>query len=668
MTDAQTTASDSSPAPALEQAVASEPRGETSSSGDRAPRGPRPQRKARGDRRDRPERAERSDGREASARRERPVEPRRDHRGRRLDLSPPRFNVDELAALAGAPLWQAVHDAAIVEVTPAAVVVEVRPAGHATLKALVRPEELSDLTVGRTLRVRLLDPPTAGEMLPFASVRQARDLGRFEEMQKSAEVEGGVKGAIVREVKGGYAVALFADEAFDVADGAVRAFLPASQATLGRYGPSRHEKVVGLTGHFQVAEVDLERANLVVSRRAILEAARDAETRAKLASLKEGDVVQGRVTSIAPYGAFVDVGGLDGLLHRDDLSWDGRGRIDSFVKVGEVLDVKVLQLKDTKLKVGLKQLKPDPWAEVRAAFAEGSIVKGIVVGLADFGAFVKLPIPSNPAEHVEGLIHISEVSYAKIKHPSSKFQIGQEIDVKVLGLDTENRRMSLSTKALEKNPFEAIAEQFPVGAVLKAKVKSLTEFGAFVALSETVDGLVHIGEISWTEHPAHPSELLTIGAEVEIVVLNVDVAKQRVSCSMKRTQENPFDAWEKKYKTGSRHKLKVVQVNDKGASLEVEKGLSCFCFFRDLLDKEGNAVERGQDAVKIGETIEVEVRQFDRKFKKVSVSMKAVVEGETRAAYDEYKAKEQGSQKLNPLADKLKALADRSAAEKKTEG
>jgi small subunit ribosomal protein S1 len=170
---------------------------------------------------------------------------------------------------------------------------------------------------------------------------------------------------------------------------------------------------------------------------------------------------------------------------------------------------------------------------------------------------------------------------------------------------------------------------------------------------------VHIGEISWTEHPAHPSELLTIGQDVEIVVLNVDVAKQRVSCSIKRTQENPFDAWEKKYRQGSRHKLKVVQVNDKGATLEVERGLSCFCFFRDLLDKEGNPVERGQDAVKMGEEIEVEVKNFDRKFKKVSVSMKAVVEGETRAAYDEYKQKEQGSQKLNPLADKLKALADK---------
>jgi small subunit ribosomal protein S1 len=283
-------------------------------------------------------------------------------------------------------------------------------------------------------------------------------------------------------------------------------------------------------------------------------------------------------------------------------------------------------------------------------------VKGIVVGVADFGAFVKLPLPSNPAEHIEGLIHVSEISYSKVKHPSAKFSIGQEIEVKVLGLDAENRRMSLSTRALEKNPFEAVAQQFPVGTVVKAKVKSLADFGAFLQLTDTVDGMVHIGELSWIEHPKHPSELLTIGQEVEAVVMAIDVAKQRVSCSIKRTQENPFDAWEKKYREGSRHTLKVIRADDKGAQLEVEPGLSCWCSWRDLLDSTGNAVEKASDAVKQGQMIEVEVRQFDRRFKKVSVSMRAVVEGETRAAYEAYKKQEQGEQKLNPLADKLKGI------------
>lgn len=554
-------------------------------------------------------------------------------------------------------MWQAVHDAVILEVTPAFVVVEVRPVGAEPLKAVVKPEEVPELTVGKGLRVRLNNPPAAGEALPTASVQQARDLDRFDAMARAKDGEG-VQGAVVREVKGGYSVALFADDAFDVADGAVRAFMPASQASLGRFGPQKGEKIVGSVGRFAVSEVDLERGNIVVSRRAMLAAARDAAIQERLATIKEGDVVTGTVKSIVAYGAFVDVDGLDALLHREDLAWDaGRGaRIESYVKPGQTLELKVLQVKDKKLKVGLKQLKPDPWAEVRAAFSEGAVVKGIVVGIADFGVFVKLPLPSNPAEHVEGLIHVSEISYGKVKHPSARFSIGQEIDVKVLGLDAENRRMSLSTKALEKNPFEAVAEQFPVGTVVKAKVKSLADFGAFLQLTDTVDGLVHIGELSWIEHPKHPSELLTIGQEVEAVVMAIDIAKQRVSCSIKRTQENPFDAWEKKYREGSRHMLKVIRVDDKGAQLEVEPGLTCWCSWRDLLDSEGNAVEKASDAVKQGQMIEVEVRQFDRRFKKVSVSMRAVVEGETRAAYEAYKKQEQGEQKLNPLAEKLKGI------------
>ncbi len=582
-------------------------------------------------------------------------EVRRDHRGRALDLSPPRFNVDELAAVAGMPLWQSVHDAAIVEVTPAAVVVEVKPLGHDAVKALVRPEELADLAIGTALKVRLLDPPKDGEGLPLASAKQARDLARFDEMQGSLDLEA-VPGAVVREVKGGYSVALFTTEMFGVGDGAIRAFLPASQATLSRFGPQRGDRIVGGVGDFKVGEVDLERGNIVVSRKAVLFAERDRETKERLSSLKEGDVVTGVVRSIMPYGAFLDVDGLDGLLHRDDISWDHRGRIDQHLRVGQKLEVKVLAVKERKLKLGLRQLRTDPWGEVRAAFAHGSVVKGVVTGLADFGVFVKLPLPENPSESIEGLIHVSEISYAKVRHPSARFQIGEEIDVKVIGLDADNRRMSLSTRALERNPFEAIAEKFPAGTVVKAKVKTLADFGAFIALSESVDGMVHIGEISWTEHPQHPSELLTIGQEVEAVVMSVDTAKQRVSCSIKRTQENPFDVWEKKYRPGTRHKMKVVRADDKGATLEVEAGLSCYCSWRDLLDKDGNAVERATDAVKQGMNIEVEVRTFDRRFKKVSVSMRAVVEGETKKAYDEYKKKEHTTGGLNSLADKLKGV------------
>jgi small subunit ribosomal protein S1 len=565
--------------------------------------------------------------------------------------------VDELAALAGPPLWQAVHDAVVLDVTDAATFVEVRPLGHPPIKAALPPSELVGRSPGDAVRVRLADQPTAGETVPSASARQAEALDHLDELKKASDQNAAVPGFVVREIKGGYSVALFA-EGEDDAERGVRAFLPASQASLFRFGP-RGEQVVGTAGTFDVAELETERANVVVSRKKQLAAERKANLQQMVASIGEGDTVDAVVKSLVPYGAFLDVSGLDALLHQSDMTWDGRTRPADLLKPGQTLRVRMLNKNadNGKLKVGLKQTLSDPWAEVRAAFAEGSVVKGVVVALADFGAFVRVTLPST-GEHVEGLIHVSELSWSKVKHPSQKMTIGQEVEVKVLGLDTAARRISLSTKALEKNPFEAVAEKFPIGTVVKAKVKSLAEFGAFVELADGVDGLIHIGEISWTAHPKHPSELLNIGQEVEAAVVSVDVAKQRVGLSMKRTQANPFDQWEKKYTRGARLKIKVARVDDRGAHLDVEPGLSCFCPTRDLMGKEGDGrVERAQDAVKMGQEVEVQVLNFDRRLKKVSVSMRAIVEGDTKEAYDEYKKKESAEdQRLNPLADKLKAL------------
>lgn len=578
-------------------------------------------------------------------------------RKRMLDLAPPRFNVDELAALAGPPLWQAVHDATVADVTDAAVFVDVKPLGHAPLRAAVPPAELMGAKAGDAVRVRLGDAPKTGEAVPSASVRQAAALDHLDALTKAADGKESVPGFVVREIKGGYSVSLFADDE-DAIDTGVRAFLPASQASLSRFGP-RGESVVGTSGTFNLVELEPERANVVVSRKARLQAERKEQVAQRLASLKEGDIVKATVKSLVPYGAFLDVGGVDAMVHQSDLTWDGRARSQDVLKVGKTVDVKVLHKNPEtgKIKVGMKQLAQDPWGELRASFAEGSVVKGVVVALADFGAFVRLALPSN-GEHVEGLIHVSEISWSKVKHPSQKLHIGQEIEVKVLGLETEARRISLSTKALEKNPFEAVAERFPEGTIVKAKIKSLADFGAFVELADGVDGLVHIGEISWTAHPNHPSELLNIGQEIEAAVMSIDVGKQRVGLSIKRTQPNPFDLWEKKYQKGKRLKMKVTRVDDRGAHLEVEEGLSCFCPTRDLIGKDGDGrVERGQDAVKMGQEIEVEVLTFDRRFKKVSVSQRAIVDGDTREAYDEYKKKEASEgQKLNPLADKLKNL------------
>jgi small subunit ribosomal protein S1 len=565
----------------------------------------------------------------------------------RLDRAAPNFDTAELLALAGPPLWQATHEAKVVDVSEAAVAVEVTAAGQ-TVRAVVKPAEFtSPPAVGATVRVRLGDPPKKPEEPATASVREARALDLLAQVGKAHEGRGTVPGVILREVKGGYSVALHAEGyagADDVTAPAIRAFLPKSHATLQRGGWSWD--VVGESDEFNVTELEVERANVVVSRKARLVAAHEKKLDELWQTLKEGDLVKGTVRSIVPFGAFLDIGGVDGLLHVSDLAWESRPRIESMVHVGQTIDVKIIALDRgaKKLKLGLKQTKPDPWGHVNSAFKSGTDVEGTVVAITDFGVFVKLQ------DGVEGLIHLSEMSWQRVKHPSQKFHIGQPLKVRVLGIDPEHRRISLSSKALEKNPFEAIAEKFPTGTVVRAKVKSLADFGAFIELGDGVDGMIHVGELSWTDHVNHPSEVLTIGQEVEAVVMNVDVAKQRVGCSIKRTKENPFNAWESKYHKGARMTLKVTRTDERGAYFEAEDGLTIFCNGRDL-SAEGH--ERASDTVKTGQMIEVEVKAFDRRFRKVSVSAKAVTEGETREAYDEYLKKERGNDRMT-LGDALK--------------
>ena len=349
-----------------------------------------------GGRRQRGERG-RSQGGERRDRRDRhDHRDHRDHRGPRFDMSPPRFNVDELAALAGPPVWQSVHSGVVADVTEAAVFVDVQPLGQAHVRAAVPTAELPGAKVGDAVRVRLLDAPKAGEPVATASVAQARALDALDALLAMQGKGEGVPGFVVREIKGGYSVALCARDEDDLL-GSVRAFLPASQATLSRFGPRANDDVVGDGGTFDVVELDPERANVVVTRKARLAAERKQQLAARAADLKEGDVVTATVKSIMPYGAFLDVGGVDGMVHQSDLTWDGRARAAEVLQVGRQVQAKVISKNPEtgKIKLGLKQLQGDPWGEVRTAFAEGSIVEGTIVALADFGAFVRLPLTSS---------------------------------------------------------------------------------------------------------------------------------------------------------------------------------------------------------------------------------------------------------------------------------
>ncbi|MFZ9887616.1 MAG: S1 RNA-binding domain-containing protein [Myxococcota bacterium] len=556
--------------------------------------------------------------------------------GPRFEHGPPRFDVGELAVLSGPPLWQAVHPATVDAVTDVALFVQVQPVGHEPLRAAVPAAEMTGLTFspGDSLEVRLLDPPAgrADEApVPAASLVQARELRGLERVVTAVSEGAMLPGVVVHEVKGGYAVALGAEQEGELLSaGVLRAFLPRSQATHSRVA---EQEVLGSADQFDVTELELERANIVVSRKARLAAQAKQRADEFWTTVQEGDVGRGRGRAVVPYGAFLDVGGVDGLLHMSDISWEHKVRLQDVVRQGQELDVKVIVLERDKkrMKLGLKQMTPDPWASARERVRPGADVEGDIVALAEFGAFVKLD------EGVEGLVHLSEIGWDRVKHPSHRFKIGQRIKARVLDVDFDNRRISLSTKALEQNPWAAVAEKYPEGTRTKGTVRSLMDFGAFVELEEGVEGLVHIGELSWTDRVGHPSEVLTIGQEVDLLVLALDMGRQRLSCSIKRLTENPWEKAERQLQRGARLKAPISRVVDRGVYFKLEEGLEAFCPLRELT---GEPAQRAQDVVKTGEEMEVEVKNFDRRTRKVTVSVRAVIEGETRRAYDEYKKKE----------------------------
>jgi small subunit ribosomal protein S1 len=568
--------------------------------------------------------------------------------GPRLDLSPPRFDPTELAILSGPPLWQAVHAATVLDVTDAAVFVEVRPAGHDSVRAAIPPNDFEGVVPeqGQELHVRLLDPPRgAGDAaaVATASARQALELVGLDRLVQSAHEGEPIPGVVIGEVKGGYAVAVGAESETDLdRPGILRGFLPKSQASHSR-APDR--TVLGTVDQFDITELEVERANIVVSRKARLAAEARRLAAQTWDTIAEGQTVRARVRALVPYGAFLDVNGVDGLMHMSDLSWEHKPKVSDVLKPGQELDVMVLVADKSKkrLKLGLKQILPDPWRDAREKLAPGAEVEGDVVAVADFGAFVKLD------EGVEGLVHLSEISWERVKHPSQRFKIGQRVKAKVLDADFQARRISLSTKALEQNPFQTVLKKYPEGARATGKVRSLTDFGAFVEIEEGVEGLVHIGELSWTDRVNHPSEVLTIGQEVEVVVMMVDVSRQRISCSIKRLTDNPWETAEKKFSRGSRHKLPVVRVMDRGAYVQLADDLQGFVPLREL---SADPVQRAQDIVKMGQELELEVKTFDRRTRKVTLSARAVSEGDTKRAYDDYK-KSQGRSDRMTLGDAL---------------
>ncbi|MFL5250741.1 MAG: 30S ribosomal protein S1 [Myxococcales bacterium] len=454
------------------------------------------------------------------------------------------------------------------------------------------------------------------------SKEKADKMRIWDEISAACERDELVEGTIVGRVKGGLSV-----------DIGVKAFLPGSQVDLR---PIRNlDKLIGEKYKFKVIKFNKKRGNIVLSRRVLLEKEREELKKDTLQRLKEGAVLTGIVKNLTDYGAFIDLGGIDGLLHITDMSWGRVGHPSEMINVGDELKVIVLKFDPAteRVSLGLKQIQEDPWAHAANKYPPGTRVQGKVVSLTDYGAFIEM----EPG--VEGLVHISEMSWTKrVKHPSKVMAIGDQVAAVVLDVDAKAKRISLGMKQIEPNPWTLLEEQYPIGSVIRGQVRNVTDFGIFVGVQEGIDGLVHVSDISWTQRIKHPGDLFKKGDEVEAVVLNIDVENERFSLGIKQLHPDPWTELPNKYPIGSRVKGKVTKVADFGAFVEIEPGIEGLVHVSELRDER---VENPRDVVKEGDELDVKVIDMDAHERKVALSVKAALhEGED---YREYMRSQQSS-------------------------
>jgi len=464
----------------------------------------------------------------------------------------------------------------------------------------------------------------------------------WDDISQACERDEVVVGTVIGRVKGGLQV-----------DIGVRAFLPGSQVDLR---PIRNlEKLIGEKFEFKVIKFNKKRGNIVLSRRVLLEKDRQEKRGVTLQTLKEGAVLEGIVKNLTDYGAFIDLGGVDGLLHVTDMSW---GRIQNpaeMFQVGSTVTVKVLKYdpENERVSLGMKQIQEDPWLKAQEDFPVGTRVKGKVVSLTDYGAFIEL----RPG--VEGLIHVSEMSWTKrVKHPSKIVNIGDEIEALVLDIDKENKRISLGMKQVEPNPWTLLEEKYPVGTVIRGQVRNITDFGIFLGIEEGIDGLVHISDLSWTHRVKHPSEMFQKGDEVEAVVLNIDVENERFSLGIKQLHEDPWGRIPHVYPRGARVKGTVTKVADFGAFIEIEPGVDGLCHVSEFSEEH---VENPADFVKPGDEVEVMIIDIDPEERKIGLSMKAVKKAEKGFDYRTYLAQQNAASAAKSGKGGMGTLGDKFA-------
>ena len=477
----------------------------------------------------------------------------------------------------------------------------------------IRINEFKDLEgrltakVGDTVEVLLVRKEDKDGNIVLSKEKAAR-VKIWDDIEKAYKDNETIKGKIISRVKGGLSV-----------DVCLQAFLPGSQADLR---PVKDlDTLVGVEHDFKIIKYERRQGNIVLSRRAVLEVERAAQREKVLENLEEGAVVEGAVTNITDYGLFIDLGGIDGLVHVTNIAWSKTGHPSELYQIGDQITVKVLSFDREKERVslGIKQLTADPWTGIEEKYPVDAKIPGRIATLKKYGAFVELE------EGVEGLVHISEMSWTrKVMHPSELFRVGDTVETMVLSMDVAKKRISLSVKQLEPNPWDVITEEYPIGAIIEGKIKNITDFGVFVGIDKGIDGLVHISDISWTKQIKHPSELYKKGDDVRAVILRIDKENEHFSLGIKHLTPDPWNEIPEKYKPGTRVSGKVTNITDFGLFVELEEGIEGLIHVSQL--------PKGQQDVKelkdfqIGDELDAEVVNVSQKDKRIGLSIRKLQE------------------------------------------
>lgn len=443
------------------------------------------------------------------------------------------------------------------------------------------------------------------------SKERATKIKVWESLENALQEGSPIEGKITAKIKGGFSVNV----------SGVNAFLPGSQSDIKTL--KEVDTLIGKKMFFKILKLNSKVSNVIISRRVILEEERQMKKAETIGKLVEGQLIEGTVKNITDYGVFVDLGGIDGLLHISDISWGRINHPSEFFALGDDIDVIILKFdKDSeKVTLGYKQKKPDPWSSVDEKYPVGEKVRGKIVSITDYGAFIELE------EGLEGLVHISEIEWLpRLKHPSKYLSIGETVDALVLKVDKDERRLSLSIKQLKSSPWELIAQNYNTGQKITGKVKTITDFGVFIGLPEGVDALIHISDLSWTKHIKHPSEILRKGQKIEAVVLGIEPDAERMSLGLKQLEPDPWlELIPDKFKLGSETKGTILRITDFGAFVELERGVEGLIYSSEVVKQSSEKIE---DALKEGDEVYIRIIKVDPEERKLGLSMKNIKRNE----------------------------------------